>query len=403
MKDDLKSYVFDLPVPELRRGYRSDIYFWREKIALEEHNVHPEVLMQVFQKKDAVICGVSEALSVLKLGTGRYKDYEKSYKLFDQYIEAKKEARKYFLTDKKKYLEQIDLKIKISEELDSLWVSEFDNLDIIGLKDGDLISPWESVMHIKGEVTSFAHLETVYLGILARRTKIATNVRKVVEAAGNVPVLFFPARFDHWAAQGGDGYAAYVGGAAGVSTLAQGEWWGAGASGTVPHAMIASVEGDTARSARLFNDSYPDTNLIALVDFHNDCTKTAVECARALGDKLWGVRLDTSEKMVDKAVYDKMGTFTPNGVIPELVFMTREALDKAGFPNVKISVSGGFTPEKIKMFIDRKVPVDSFGVGSCLFEGNYDYTADIVMVNGKPMAKAGRKYSPNPRLNKITI
>ena len=94
------------------------------------------------------------------------------------------------------------------------------------------------------------------------------------------------------------------------------------------------------------------------------------------------------------------------GVLDQLEYrleMIRAALDKAGFPNVKISVSGGFTPEKIKMFIDRKVPVDSFGVGSCLFEGNYDYTADIVMVNGKPMAKAGRTYSPNPRLNKITI
>ena len=147
--------------------------------------------MQVFQKKDAVICGVSEALSVLKLGTGRYKDYEKSYKLFDQYIDTKKEARKYFLTDKKKYLEQIDLKIKISEELDSLWVSEFDNLDIIGLKDGDLISPWESVMHIKGEVTSFAHLETVYLGILARRTKIATNVRKLAYNGSDGFVYFY--------------------------------------------------------------------------------------------------------------------------------------------------------------------------------------------------------------------
>lgn len=401
MKEKLESYVFDLPVPELRRGYRSDIYFWREKRALEEHNVNPDVVMQVFLRKNAVICGITESLAVLKLATGYYKDYKSAYKLFDQYLDTKKEARKYFLTDRKKYLKTIELKMEIGEELDRLWVNQFEDLIVETLNDGDDISAWEPAMHIKGKVTSFAHLETIYLGILARRTRVATNVRRVVKAAGKVPVLFFPARFDHWAAQGGDGYAAYIGGASGVSTLAQGEWWGTQASGTIPHAMIAALEGDTAKSAVLFNESYPDSNLIALVDFHNDCVNTSVECARALNGRLWGVRLDTSERMVDKSVFGKMGTFTPNGVIPELVFMTREALDKAGFPNVKISVSGGFTPEKIQMFIDRKVPVDSFGVGSCLFDGNYDYTADIVMVNGKKIAKAGRAYRDNPRLKRV--
>ena len=294
------------------------------------------------------------ALAVLKVASGRYSDYERAYKLFDRFIELKKDARQYFSEDRKKYIEILSRKMDIGEELDSLWEDEFGNLDIKTLYDGDNIDPWESVMHIRGKVTSFAHLETIYLGILARRTRVATNVRRVVEAAEGVPVLYFPARFDHWEVQGGDGYAAYIGGAAGVSTLAQGEWWGAKASGTVPHSMIASLGGNTVEAVKVFGESYPETNLVALVDFDNDCVSTALQCAESLGDKLWGVRLDTSEKMVDKSIFSKMGNFKPTGVIPELVFMTREALDKKGFSNVKIVVSGGFTPDKIRDFVSRK-------------------------------------------------
>ncbi len=394
----LDSFVFDLPVNELRRGYRSDIYFWREKRALEEHGIEPEVVMQVFQKKNAVICGIDESLAVLKVASGRYRDYRKAYKLFDRFIELKKEARQFFSSSRNKYIEILSRKMEIGEELDSLWIDEYQDLAVETLKDGDIISPWESVMHIKGKITSFAHLETIYLGILARRTRVATNVRSVVEAASGTPVLYFPARFDHWEVQGGDGYAAHIGGAAGVSTLAQGEWWGAKASGTVPHSMIAAFEGDTVGAVRVFGESYPDTNLVALVDFDNDCVGTSVRCAEALGEKLWGVRLDTSEKMVDSSVFSHMGSFKPTGVIPELVFMTREALDRKGFSNVRIVVSGGFTPEKISEFVERRAPVDAYGIGSFLLQGNFDYTADIVMVNGNPCSKKGRGYNVNPRL-----
>ena len=93
----LDAHVFDLPVQELRRGYRSDIYFWREKVTLEHHNLHPDVTMQVFQKKDAVLCGIDEAVAVLKLAAGRYTDYPKAYKLFDKLIELKSKARQQFI------------------------------------------------------------------------------------------------------------------------------------------------------------------------------------------------------------------------------------------------------------------------------------------------------------------
>jgi len=401
MPKHLDAHVFDLPVQELRRGYLSDIYFWREKIALERHNLHPEVTMQVFQKKDAVLCGVDEAVAVLKLAAGRYTDYEKAYKLFDRLIELKSNARRQFLSNHKAYLKDIEQKLEVSKQLDELWESGFERLKVETLYDGARISPWETVMHITGDAGVFAHLETVYLGILARRTKIASNVRSVVEAANGKIVLYFPARFDHWALQGGDGYAAHIGGAAGVSTDAQAQWWGAKASGTVPHALIAAVGGDTVKAITLFGDTYPEVALVALVDFDNDCVGTSLKCSEALGDRLWGVRLDTSETLVDKSIVPVMQNFKPNGVIPRLVEMTRKSLDEHGFKHVKIIVSGGFNPERIAEFEKLQVPVDAYGVGSYLMRGVNAFTADVVLLEGKPCAKVGRKYSPNPRLELV--
>ncbi len=400
MRKRLSTTIFDLPVQELRRGYRSDVYFWREKLVLENHSLYPHVTMQVFQKNDAVLCGIDEAIAVLKVASGRYSDYGKAYKLFDRLIELKRKAREQFLTDKKQYLKIEEERIAVSQELDTLWIDGFNELQIDALWDGDTIAPYESVMHIRGEASLFAHLETIYLGILARRTKIATNVRRVVNAANGKTVLYFPARFDHWAVQGGDGYAAHIGGAAGVSTDAQGEWWGAGASGTIPHALIAAVGGDTVRAVQFFHETYPNATLIALVDFDNDCVGTSLKCARAMGDKLWGVRLDTSENLVDKSVFAEMGVFKPTGVNPKLVELVRKALDKEGFNHVKIVVSGGFNPERIKQFEAMGVPVDAYGVGSYLMQGSYDFTADIVEVDGKHIAKVGRKFIPNHRMER---
>jgi nicotinate phosphoribosyltransferase len=403
MPKRLDPHVFDLPVQELRRGYLSDIYFWREKITLEHHDLHPQVTMQVFQKKEAVLCGVDEAVAVLKLAAGKYTDYANAYKLFDKLIDLKDNARRQFLSNHDAYLKTIEHKMDVSRQLDELWESGFEQIKVEALYDGDSISPWETVMHITGDASHFAHLETVYLGILARRTKIASNVRDVVQAANGKNVLYFPARFDHWAVQGGDGYAAHIGGATGVSTDAQAQWWGAKASGTVPHALIAAVGGDTVKAVTLFGETYPEVDLVALVDFDNDSVETSLKCCEALSDRLWGVRLDTSESLVDKSIVPVMQNFRPVGVTPKLVEITRQSLDNHGFSHVKIIVSGGFAPDRIVEFEKLQVPVDVYGVGNYLMRGVNAFTADIVLLEGQPCAKIGRKYNPNPRLELVNL
>lgn len=341
--------VFHLPVERMREGYYSDKYFVRAReILLADHHA-PRVTMQVFGKEHAYLGGMDEAIAILELCSDDWSD-----------------------------------------------------LVVHALYDGDEIEPWETVMTIEGPYASFAHLETLYLGVLARRTRVGTNTRKVVEAAYPKEVMFFPARHDHWLVQTGDGYAAHIAGAIGVSTDAQASWWGSKGIGTVPHALIAAYDGDTVLATRKFAEYMdPGVQIITLVDYDNDCVHTSLAVARALGDRLWGVRIDTSENLVDRSIIPQMGTFKPTGVNPQLVWNVRRALDEAGFGGVKIVVSGGFTAEKIRAFEEAGAPVDSYGVGSSLFAGRFDFTADIVLVNGRPQSKAGRSYRPNPRLERV--
>lgn len=359
----LDPLVFNLPLEKMRAGYYSDTYFNRAREILERDGYHPRVRMQVFQRNHSVLCGIDEAIAILRLCSG------------------------------------------CLDRADGTWQDGWPQLAVRALHDGDQIGPYETVMAIEGDYGSFAHLETCYLGVLSRRTRIATNAREIVDAAGGKDVLYFPARYDHHMMQTGDGYAAYISGALGVSTDANAEWWGARGMGTVPHALIAAYGGDSVLATMKFAEYIdPSVHVISLVDFDNDCARTSLEIARALGDRLWGVRLDTSGTMVDRSLWSQMGTFNPTGVVPQLVRNVRDALDGEGFRDVKIVVSGGFNADKIRSFEEQDVPVDAYAVGSAFFEGTgrFDFTADIVAIeeDGRWVEchKAGRPERANPRL-----
>ncbi|MCH7758958.1 quinolinate phosphoribosyl transferase [Patescibacteria group bacterium] len=406
-KNRLPLETFDIPIQKIRRGYYSAVYFWREKQILEKLNHTKQILMQVFQKNKAVICGTDEAIAILKLGSGYYRKPEKAYKLFDRYVENERIIRKLqALRNYKELKLALEEKIQLEIELDNLWENKSTELKINSLYDGEQIDPHETVMTIEGLPQYFAHLESIYLGILARRTLVATNVSRVVEAAQGKPILFFGDRFDHYLNQTGDGYAAMSSGVSGVATNIMGEWWGKKGIGTTPHALIACFNGDTAEATLAFARQYPTVPCISLVDFHNDCVKTSLEVAsrfKSEGLALWGVRLDTSGTMVDDSLIrnQQLGIEKPTGVNPILVNNVRLALDQHGYDEVKIVVSGGFNQEKIALFEKQQVPVDAYGVGSSLLKGNYDFTADIVLVDDRPMAKTGRQYNPNSKLTKV--
>ncbi len=343
MKKRLSPEIFEIPVKQIRSGFFTDAYFNRTRDILVRDNNRTRVVMQVFVRDSGILCGIDEAIAVLKLCAGG-------------------------------------------------------PLRVSALHDGDTVAKDDTVLLIEGEYADFAHLETVYLGVLSRGTSVATAVRETVDAAEGKTVLFFASRFDHYSVQAADGYASLIGGADGVSTDANGLYLAAQGIGTIPHGLIAAYNGNTLKACKAFKRHMPDdVDLIALVDFDNDCIGTSLAAARHFGKELWGVRLDTAGDMRDISV-TKADSF---GVCPELVTLLREALDAEGFGRVKIIVSGGFNPEKIGRFVRLDVPFDGVGVGSAFFRKRIDFTADVVLVDGKPCAKAGREYRSNPGLEEV--
>jgi nicotinate phosphoribosyltransferase len=400
----LASWIFDLPVVELRAGYRAAVYFDRSRRILAAEGDDTEVTIQVFQRNDGVVaCGIDEALAVLALGAGEPTDQVAADRAFAAYLNARNQARRSRLVGGAGYLGAVRARVEAEVAFDQLWRAAIGEVSVRALRDGDTVSAWEPVIEISGPYRLVAHLESVYLGVLARRSLVASNVSRVVAAAGGKPVLFFADRFDHWATQGGDGYAAFVGGAQGVATDAQAAWWGERGLGTIPHALIAAFAGDTVAATEAFARHIAGVPLIALVDFENDSVRTALACAHAFGERLWGVRLDTSNMMVDRALWGEMGDFTPTGVNPRLVWKVREALDAEGFGHIRVIVSGGFHAERIAAFEAAKVPVDSYAVGSSLLKGECDYTADVVLREGRPCAKSGRRHQASDRLEEVDL
>jgi nicotinate phosphoribosyltransferase len=347
-----QTFKFD---ERVRDGWFSAVYFLKTREIVKKYHEDKIVTMQFFQKNHAVLCGTDEVIALLKTFADRP-----------------------------------------------------DDLEIYSLKDGDKISPFETVLTITGRYQDFGYLEGIIDGILARRTSVATNVYNVVKAAGvsgvQKQVIFMGDRDDHYITQAGDGYAAFIGGATAQATHAMNEWWGKKGMGTMPHALIQMFEGDIVASTKAYQETFPEDDLVALVDYNNDAITDSLKVARAFGKELKGVRVDTSRTMIDQYFLRNqhlLGTFDPRGVNAELIFALRKALDDEGFQHVKIVVSGGFTESRIREFEEQGVPVDTYGIGSSLLKITTGFTGDNVMIDGKHAAKAGRRYRPNPRLKKV--
>ncbi len=444
----LTDSTFKLDIDRMRRGWYSDKYFVNiaqtlqvlagsdyrfggTSPTLDRLGIDPstlpmgdiEVEMQFFtrRKPKALIAGVDKALSMLRHCTGYFDEN-------DKFVESWQH-----------------LKVEAVQD------------GVVTRYNGDMRTV-KPVIRVRGRYRDFGLLETPILGALTRASRIATNVFTTLEAARGKPVMFFPARFDAHEVQAADGYAydiavhrfnedyhQHIGSF--VSTDAQGDWWGGLGGGTVAHAAIACFLGDTIEAMLAFAAVRPpDIPRIALVDFNNDCVGTSLAVLEAMFERyqaayeagemdmaekyrLYGVRLDTSSNMRDSSVPPLGDKKLDNGVNPRLCWNVRQALDSAWESwdlspeweeraktfcrDVKIAVSGGFGPDKIKRFEELNVPVDIYGVGSSLMSNdgalgtNTDFTADVVRVrvNGDwaVMSKQGRGPAENPDLELVDL
>lgn len=347
----LTNKTFNFPAEEIKKGFFSANYFLKSNKIVKENEPNHIVTMQWFQRRDdSMLCGIDEAIALLHT-----------------------------------------------------FAIHPEELEIEALNDGDIIQNMEPVLKVTGKYENFGFLESLIDGILARRSSVATNVREVLKVSKDVPVFSMADRQDDYLTQVGDGYATYVAGIKKVSTDAQGYWWGGKGMGTMPHALIQICNGDVVKAAKIYHKTFPNEKVTALIDYNNNVVRDSLILARALKEDLNGVRIDTSKSLIDHYFDDKdTSSFDPHGVCKELVFALREALDKEGFNYVKIIVSSSFSPEKIKLWNELKVPVDMYGVGT-YFVNNMTcgFTGDLVMLDGKPQAKEGRANYPSSRLKKV--
>ncbi|MBR0033691.1 MAG: nicotinate phosphoribosyltransferase [Bacilli bacterium] len=343
-----KTFQFD---PKLGEGFYAANYFLKSREIVEKFAPNHKVTMQFFQRTDdAKLCGVDEAIALLHT-------FAKSPQ----------------------------------------------NLDIYALNDGDIIQANEPVLKVTGRYEDFGFLESMIDGILARRTSVCTNVYWVMKELNGTDIFSMADRQDDYQTQIGDGYASYVAGIRKVSTDAQGYWWGGKGVGTMPHALIELCGGDICKASDIYHKTYPNEQVTALIDYHNNVVHDSLILARHLGKTLRAVRVDTSKALIDHYFDDKdTSGFDPHGVCKELIFALRKALDDEGFNWVKIIVSSSFNKDKIREWVKLGVPVDTYGVGTSFVNNmTCGFTGDLVELDGKPEAKEGRKNIPSTRLKKV--
>ena len=265
-----------------------------------------------------------------------------------------------------------------------------ESAEVYALEEGDLMERKEVVLRIRAPYCSYGEFETPLLGILSHCSGWATAARECVEAAEEVAVISFGARHVHPMVSGRMDYSAVVGGCQGCASIDGASIAGLPPSGTIPHALIM-IMGDTVRAVSAFEQHMPpDVPRVVLVDTLKDEAEESLRVAHALGDRLEGVRLDTPVER--------------GRVTADLVKEVRVRLDLEGFQHVKIVVSGGLIPERIRYFKENDAPVDSYGVGSYISDARpIDFTADIHEIEGKAVAKRGRLpgITPNPRLKRV--
>jgi nicotinate phosphoribosyltransferase len=322
-------------------GETADVYFERARTILAAEGLDPVVTMEIFSRGEGILCGAEEAIAYLR---------------------------------------------EIFSEVDGVAPA------VESLHDGDSFSSKEVVMRIRARYSSFGLYETAILGIMASGSGWATAARRIVDAADPIPVIGFGARHVHPSVADQMDYASVIGGCIGASTPAGARMAGLAPTGTMPHALVL-IFGDTVRAAEAFDRHIdPDVPRIVLVDTFKDEAEESLRVAEALGEHLWGVRLDTPSER--------------GRVTPDLVKEVRARLDLAGHESVRIVVSGGIDLDRIGVFKESGAPVDSFAVGSAISKASpIDFTGDLKEIDGRPVAKRGRipGLSENPRLERIDL
>ena len=247
-------------------------------------------------------------------------------------------------------------------------------IDFYAINEGTVFRPGDPVGYIMGDYKDICVYETALLGYLCQATGIATRAARCVIAAEGRPVLSFGARRLHPSMSILVDRNAYLGGCKGYSTIITAEKYGAIAAGTMPHALIM-LTGDTVTATEYFDEIIePEIPRVSLIDTFLDEKFEALNVAKALGEKLYGMRLDTPAS--------RRGDFV------SLLKEVRWELDLHGYKRVRLIASGGLDENQIPKL---NPCCDGYGVGTSISNAPVvDFALDIVEIDGFPLAKRGK-------------
>jgi nicotinate phosphoribosyltransferase len=247
-------------------------------------------------------------------------------------------------------------------------------VNLSGLKEGTVFHPFEPVLEIEGYYEDFALFETAILGFICQASGIASAAARCRKAAGHRPVISFGARRMHPVIAPMIERSAFLGGCDGVAVMKNAEFLGIEPTGTMPHAFILLM-GDTVEATKAFDEVIPkEVARVSLIDTFQDEKFAAIDVARALGEHLYAVRLDTPAS--------RRGNFL------QILEEVRWELNLRGFQKVKLFVSGNIEADAMPAL---NPVVDGYGVGTYISNAPViDFSLDIVEIEGDATAKRGK-------------
>ena len=261
------------------------------------------------------------------------------------------------------------------------------NVDVYSIPEGSIFRPKGTngvltpIMVIEGPYKEFCIFETPLLGFICHPSGVGTKTARVRKAAGESTIMSFGIRRMHPGLAPVIDRAAYIGGCDGISCIAGAEEVGIQPQGTMPHALTIIFD-DPKEAFKAFDEVLSeDIPRIALVDTYFDEKLEAKLAMDAMGDRLYGIRLDT-----------------PSSRRGDLVSIAQEVdweLKERGV-DTNIICSGGMDEYSIPDL--KEAGVDSFGVGTSISNARtINFAMDIVEKEGELVAKRG-KFSGKKRV-----
>jgi nicotinate phosphoribosyltransferase len=268
------------------------------------------------------------------------------------------------------------------EVLDRLGALRFHG-DVWAVPEGRIVFANEPLLEITAPIAVAQLVEPYLLNQITFQTTIATKAARCVLAAGGRDVVDFSLR----RTQGLDAALAVARctamvGFTATSNVEAARRHGLRPAGTMAHSYVESFPSE-ADAFRTFARDFPDrtTFLVDTYDTLNGVL-TAIRVIRELElDGAIGIRLDSGDLL-------------------DLSRRSRELLDQAGLPEVRIFASGGLDEFQIDRLAQLGAPIDAFGVGTRVGVSadapSLDSAYKLVEYDGRPMVKLSEDKATEP-------